>query len=197
MRIGIYSGTFDPVHKGHVAFALAAIEKAQLDTVYFAPEIKPRRKQHCTHIAHRIAMLRLAVRLHPKLEVLELPDANFAPQKTYARLRALFPTDEIVLLVGEDLLEHMHLWPYVDQLLPNIELAIGYRKAHSKESLTNLMQKLPTQPKDYYFVTTQYGGISSMTIRQDLINKKRSQDILKSIANYANNEWLYHDLSKD
>ena len=196
MRIGIYSGTFDPVHKGHIAFALEAAKVAQLDKVFFAPEMKPRRKENSTHVAHRITMLRLALRLHPKLDILELPDAHFTPRKTYARLRSYFPNDNLVLLMGEDLLMYMHTWPYVEHMLPHIEIAIGLRENHTKASIDKLITELPAQPQDYCIVQTSYSSISSMKVRQDLIKRRESKDIIKSVAKYAQAEWLYHDLSK-
>ena len=196
MRIGIYSGTFDPVHKGHIAFALESIESAKLDKVYFAPEIKPRRKQQSSHVAHRLAMLNLAVRSYKKLAVLELPDAFFTPLKTYGRLRAKFPEDEIILLVGEDLLENMHLWPHIEILLPNIELAVGLRKNHSKQSAKKLIAELPAQPKKSFFIKSVHAPVSSMHIRESLIANKNSKDIVESVAKYAKEQWLYHDISK-
>jgi len=196
MRIGIYSGTFDPVHKGHVAFALQASEKAQLDKVFFVPERKPRRKAHCTHIAHRIAMIELAVRAHSGLHVLELPEAYFEPRKTYTRLQAMFPDDTIVLLLGDDLLEHMPLWPHVDQLLSRVELVVGIRMQHDQDSIQKLLSQLPVQPQNYYLIQTNYDSVSSMKIRQALSQHKKSTDILASVAQYAKKEWLYHDLSR-
>ncbi len=196
MRIGIYSGTFDPVHKGHVAFALQAAEKARLDKVFFVPERKPRRKANCTHIAHRIAMIKLAVRTHALLDVLELPEAYFEPRKTYARLQAIFPDDTIVLLLGEDLLEHMPLWPHVDQLLARVELVVGFRMQHNQDSIQRLMSALPVLPKKNYLIQTNYDSVSSMKIRQTLSQHKKTTDILASVARYAEKEWLYHDLSR-
>ena len=196
MRIGIYSGTFDPVHKGHIAFALEACKRAKLDAVYFAPEIKPQRKQQCTHIAHRLAMLRLAVRSQPKLNVLELPDAHFTPLKTYGRIRALFPEDEIVLLIGEDLLEHMAQWSGIDKMLPHVELAVGLRAKHTAESAQQFVNDLPAQPKAYYFVRSRFAAVSSMSIRAKLIAHQDTTDTLLSIQRYAQKEWLYHDLTK-
>ena len=49
-RIGIYAGTFDPVHAGHVAFALQSLEAAKLDRVYFLPERRPRGKRQVKNI---------------------------------------------------------------------------------------------------------------------------------------------------
>ena len=87
-RIGIYAGAFDPVHKGHVSFALQAIELAGLDEVAFVPEPRPRNKAGVTHLSHRIAMLRLAVKGHPKLKILEVPDKQFLVATSLPRLRA-------------------------------------------------------------------------------------------------------------
>lgn len=196
MRIGIYSGTFDPIHKGHIAFALEAAQTAHLDAIYFAPETKPRRKESATHIAHRVAMIRLAVRQHPTLDLIELPDASFEPRKTFARLRALFPNDDLVLLIGEDVLEHMHTWPHINQLLPHIDLVIGCREKHTEVSLIALIAALPVQPKKYFFVKTAYANVASMKIRQDIIKNNKNPDLLQTVARYAHEEWLYHDLSK-
>ena len=65
-RIGIFAGTFDPVHKGHISFALQAIEAAGLDEVVFLPEPRPRHKQSVTDQSHRIAMINLAIKAYPK-----------------------------------------------------------------------------------------------------------------------------------
>ncbi|HEU5121705.1 MAG TPA: adenylyltransferase/cytidyltransferase family protein, partial [Candidatus Saccharimonadales bacterium] len=59
-RIGIYSGTFDPVHYGHIAFAASAIRACNLDEVVFLPEPQPRYKAGVTDIAHRLALLTMA-----------------------------------------------------------------------------------------------------------------------------------------
>ncbi|MEI8338988.1 MAG: adenylyltransferase/cytidyltransferase family protein, partial [bacterium] len=77
-RIGIFSGSFDPVHEGHIEFALQAIKVAKLDYLYFLPDIEPRHKSDVTHVAHRLEMLNLAIKPHPSLRVLELPDKKFS-----------------------------------------------------------------------------------------------------------------------
>ncbi len=71
-KVGILAGTFDPIHIGHIAFALRAIEKAQLDKVILLPEREPRRKRNVTDFNHRLSMLKLSVKSFELLEVLEL-----------------------------------------------------------------------------------------------------------------------------
>ena len=67
VRIGIFAGTFDPVHAGHIAFALQAAEIAKLDEVVFIPERRPLSKSSTEHFGHRVAMIRQAIMPHSKL----------------------------------------------------------------------------------------------------------------------------------
>ena len=144
-RIGIFSGSFDPVHKGHIAFALEAADVAKLDKVYFAPEVKPRRKPGITHIAHRLAMLQLVVRSQPRLDVVELPGKYFLPQTTLAHLHQRFPKDKLVLLLGSDLFEHLvehsEQWPNVEALLGQVELVVSARAGQTDEALRAMVMR--------------------------------------------------------
>ena len=88
MRIGIYAGTFDPVHIGRVTFALQSLEAAKLDEVYFLPERRPRGKATPEHFGHRVGMLKRALEPHERLRVLELVDVNFSVEKDIAEAEA-------------------------------------------------------------------------------------------------------------
>src|SRR5271170_320213 len=99
-RIGIYSGTFDPVHSGHVAFALQAMKDARLDLIYFLPERRPRHKQGVAHFAHRIAMLKHAARPYRNFKVMELTDISFLPERTIPKLCREFSGHQLVFLFG-------------------------------------------------------------------------------------------------
>ena len=87
VRIGIYSGTFDPVHIGHITFALQAMKTARLDQIVFLPERMPRRKQSAEHYGHRAAMLERALRPYPSMGVLELADKSFTIARTWPHCR--------------------------------------------------------------------------------------------------------------
>src|SRR5215469_15176515 len=101
-RIGIYTGVFNPVHTGHIAFALQAMKVAKLDSVVFVPERNPRFKPEAEHFAHRVAMLKRAVRPHLSMAVLELVDRHFTVQRTWPQLESIFAGDTLVLLTGSD-----------------------------------------------------------------------------------------------
>lgn len=195
-RIGIISGSFDPVHKGHIAFALSAAEAADLDMVYFAPEVHPRRKPHVSHFGHRLAMLRLAIRPYKNLDVLDLPDRYFLPKVTLPRLQNKFPESRLVLLLGSDLFEHMQLWPDVESMLPQVGLLIGARGAYDVAQVLEHSHKLPRQPLELQVIDSIERQVSSSSIRADIVAGKTSQDIVESVASYAKKHWLYHDISK-
>lgn len=195
-RIGIFSGTFDPVHKGHIAFALLAAEKAELDEVWLAPEVKPRRKPHVTHYAHRVAMLKLAARPHKKLHVLELPDRYFLPAQTLAKLRHKFPNDQLLLLLGSDLFEHLHLWPRVDVMLHGMGLVVGARGTYEVSHALARLPELPAQPREFHVLDSVERHASSAAVRADLREGKASDHLVKSVADYATKHWLYHDIQR-
>src|SRR2546423_3377072 len=146
-RIGIYAGTFDPVHSGHITFALQALEAAKLDKVYFLPERRPRNKQHVEHFGHRVAMLKRATKPYPQFEVLELVDVSFNAERTLPKLRKQFKDSRLVFMFGSDIVPGLQTWPHSDQLLSGNELVIGLRHQAGRESLHKIIEDWPTQPK--------------------------------------------------
>ncbi len=196
-KIGIFSGAFDPVHKGHVAFALAAVEAAGLSKVYFAPEAKPRRKPGVTHISHRLAMLKLATRAHPKLDVIELPDKYFLSTTTLPRITKLFPESDLHILIGSDHLVHMPYWPRVDYLLKNTGLVIGVRGHDDVADTLERIMNLPTQPKSIHVVDSPEPDLASGKVREQLRNHSPSKEILPSVQAYAKKHWLYVDVGRN
>lgn len=190
-RIGIFSGVFDPVHKGHIGFALAAINKANLDEVYLLVEAKPRRKASITHVAHRIAMAKLATVHHPKLAVLELPERQFSVAKTMPRLRHRFPAEKLVMLVGSDMLEHMSNWPLVNRMLEQVELVVARRLNTAESAVKQLVQALPIAPNAVHIIMSPTPKISSRQIRKSIKLDKSVAAALPSIRSYITDNWLY------
>lgn len=187
-RIGIFAGSFDPVHKGHVAFALAAIKSAKLEAVYFLPEVKPRRKAEISHISHRVVMLKLAVKPYPKLKVLELPDKQLWVSRTLPRLHKQFPNAELLLLIGSDYeLEHMPNWPNIEHLLQKMGLIIAARKTAPSFSL-------PGMPKELHLLKSPKPDVSSGQIRQAIRDNKKANGSVDAIDKYIKDNWLYSSM---
>ncbi len=193
-RIGIYSGTFNPVHSGHISFALQALTQAGLDKVYLMPERHHRQKTDVVHYAHRVAMLRQAIKPHPGLALLETADISFSVDRTLPRLKRQFATDELVFLMGSDLLGGLAGWPGVDKLIGGFELVIGVRDG-DQTKLPQLIGQLPFKPKRLQLINSYASGVSSTKIREALRSRSETKGVLTSVERYSNRNWLYISLA--
>lgn len=189
-KIGIFSGTFDPVHGGHIAFALDAIQAAGLAKVYFLPEARPRRKQGVTHYAHRLAMLKLALKPYAKLDVLELPDKQFSVVRTLPRIKKKLPGSQLYLLIGSDTLEFLNTgqWPDTELLLEQARLIVGVRSSHD---IAMSRQALEGMSHEGLVVEAAKPGASSRDIRRAVGQGKNHPDALKVLNGYIKQNWLY------
>lgn len=190
-RIGIYAGTFDPVHAGHVSFALQAIEAAGLDCVYFLPERRPHRKQGVEHFGHRVAMLKKAARPHRKLKVLELEDVSFTVKTSLPRLQNRFSGAELSFLVGSDVASQIIEWPNANRLLQTSELIVGVRTEDSESIMQNTIAAWPVQPRALHVFTSHASAVSSRSVREALNQRRYVPGLLKSVEHYSNRNWLY------
>ena len=120
-RIGLFGGSFDPVHLGHLLVALAAREELQLDRLIFVPAtqspFKPERKP--TTARERVRLLRLALAGWPWCEIDEQELQRGGISYTIDTLRDYskrFSTAEIFYLIGADHASQLHRWRDADEL---------------------------------------------------------------------------------
>lgn len=196
-RIGIYSGTFDPVHAGHIAFALQAIKEAKLDEVYFLPERRPRYKPVPEHFGHRTAMLTRAIRPHRHLGILELPDIYFDVSRTLPKLKHEFPGAELVFLMGSDVALGLNLWPKIEKLLSNSGLVIALRNDHSANEVKVSISFCASQPDFIKIFAMPTTNVSSTKIRHALRTNQSAAGLLSSVNQYARAQWLYASVSNE
>lgn len=194
-RIGIYSGTFDPVHAGHLSFALQALAEARLDAVYFLPERRPRGKTGIEHFGHRAAMLKRATRPYRKLRVLELEDVSFTVATTLPRLQKKFPKAQLVFLVGSDVTAHLPQWNNIGQLLKQTELVVGVRAADDPVLVQESIERWPAQPLGTTVIKSSAPAVSSRKIREALRRREYVPGLLRSVERYSNRNWLYVSLA--
>ena len=195
-RIGIYIGRFDPVHSGHVSFALLAVQTARLDRVYLLPERQPRSKPGITHYAHRLAMLRQAVRPHPALDVLDMPDRNFTVARTLPRLHTRFADDDLFLLLGSDVLPGMADWPDIGMLLLRCGLIIGEREDDRLIDVAAELSVLPPSVHGTLIVQSCHPRLSARLVRDALMRRQSAPGLLASVRRYALQHWLYASLGE-
>jgi nicotinate-nucleotide adenylyltransferase len=146
-RIGIFGGTFDPVHLGHLVMAEQCREAGQLDQVWFIPAARPPHKQDrpLTSFAQRAEMLALAIAGMPAFRVNELEKERAGPSytaDTLAELHRLHPQNDFALLLGSDCLPDLPQWHEPEQILELAELLIYARPSWPVLTAESLRESL-------------------------------------------------------
>ncbi len=147
MKIGIFGGTFDPPHIGHLVIAEHALAQLCLDAVWFVPVGQPPHKPNhrITAAPHRLAMTMLATADHARFCVSTLDLDRPPPHYTvglFTLLRAQHPSTEFVFIMGADALADLPQWHQPQQLLALTTLAVAARPEVSVD-LERLEQHLP------------------------------------------------------
>lgn len=147
MRIGIYGGSFNPVHNGHIYLAETAAVELELDKIYLLPSrISPHRSsEEYASGKDRMVMLKLACEEYEKLCPCDYELKN--DRKSYTvytveEFRRRFPDDELYLLVGSDMLLCFEKWYRFEDILREVTLAVISRNNGDIEQLRKKAEEL-------------------------------------------------------
>ncbi|MBX3602821.1 MAG: nicotinate-nucleotide adenylyltransferase [Rubrivivax sp.] len=189
-RVGLFGGTFDPVHVAHVALAHAALDALELDEVRWVPTGQPWQKdRRITPAAQREAMVRLAIAHEPRFVLdrieIERPGPSFTLD-TVRELQAAWPGRTWVLIVGQDQYAGLHTWRDWRELLGRVTLAVANRPGPAREPAPEVRdfahQVVPLPMLD----------VSATAIRERIA---AGEDISKlvppEVARYIENHGLY------
>lgn len=147
MRIGVFGGTFDPIHLGHLILAETCREQGRLDRVLFIPAGLPPHKQGREMSAGnaRSEMLEFAIAGHPEFSVDRSEIKRSGPSYTVDTLRALrqeHPADELFLLMGADSLAEFHSWKEPREIATLAGLIVVNRGSQAPPELESLVPLL-------------------------------------------------------
>lgn len=132
-RIGIYGGTFNPPHIGHISAAVEAVKRLNLDRLLLIPDrIAPHKQlpEDSADPQQRLNMLRMAVDGIPKLEVSDIELRREGKSYTYLTVLALseqYPNAQFVLLMGTDMFLCFDKWMHPEMIIANASLGVLYR----------------------------------------------------------------------
>ena len=117
-KIGVFGGTFDPVHVGHLAIAQAALDTAGLDRVVFVPAVRSplKDREPAARAADRLAMLQAATKGEPHFAVSTIELDRDGPSYTVDTLEALRGEGQLFLIVGSDALAELARWRSPDRI---------------------------------------------------------------------------------
>jgi nicotinate-nucleotide adenylyltransferase len=174
MRIGIFGGTFDPVHLGHLILAELARDHVGLDEVWWVVAHRPPQKegQPLTRFEARAEMVELAIAGNPAFRVEAMEKERDAPSytaETLSILRRRHPEHEFSLLVGGDSLAELHLWREPARIVAQASLAVMARPGSPTPSEAELRSRLdlaPSQQLSLTVVPSPQIDIASRALRQ-------------------------------
>ncbi len=159
MNLALFGGTFDPIHRGHITVARAAVDALSLKQVWFVPADIPPHKQKSpiTSFHHRYAMVALALAgekdMIPSLAEAPDPDAGAKRQPSYSLetvrrvKKSLGKSDRLYFLIGMDAFQDIAKWYKAEELLAECEFIVAARPGFSLADVaSSLPQKLRPSP---------------------------------------------------
>jgi len=197
VRVGVLGGTFDPVHRGHVALAKAALQCASLDLVLVVPAGEPpHRGQPKASAADRLEMCRLALAGEERIEVSDIelrrPGASYTVD-TLRGLQAERPRDELHLILGWDAARDLRSWKERDEVLRRARLVIVDRPGLPGPNLQDLRES-GINPRRTLVCRQSTPDIKASDIRRRLARREgepAADRLEASVAAYIREKHLY------
>lgn len=152
-RIGIFGGSFDPPHIGHIQAAKQAVEALNLDRLLVIPVASPPHKGGCRASGeHRLAMVRLACKDEPSIEVSDHEIARGGTSYTYETVQAfreMYPDAQLYLLMGSDMFQSFHTWKHPKKILAQATPVV-FCRGDKDEKAKNQAQKEVLEAQGYH-----------------------------------------------
>jgi nicotinate-nucleotide adenylyltransferase len=182
MKIAIYSGSFNPVHNGHMAIATKVIEQAGVDELWFliSPQNPLKKDWLLMPENDRLAMVKLAIEDEPKMKASDfefhLPRPTFTIT-TLDSLKSNFPQHDFILLVGGDNLSLIQRWYQYKRIVDDYGLIVYPRPGYSIENFMNL--------PNVQIINAPFLLISATEIRSKIKNDESIEDLVPpKVAEY-------------
>ena len=177
MKIGLYFGTFNPIHIGHLIVANHLVEFSDLDEVWLVvtPHNPHKQKNTLLNDYTRLEMAHLATEDYPKLKPSDIEFKLAQPNytiDTLAYLEEKYPKHQFALIMGEDNLDTFHKWKNYEVILDRYSIYVYPRVSEIKKE--NNLRKHP----NVQLINAPIVEISSTFIRDSIKNKKNIQPLL-------------------
>ncbi len=191
-NIGLYFGSFNPVHVGHLALANFIVENSELDEIWFivSPQNPYKSLSLLAGASHRVNMLELSIKNYSKFKVCDIELSLPTPSYTYATLRELsnsHPDFNFTIIIGGDNLADLKRWKNTEEILNKYAFLVYPRPGYdiNKDELN----------ENINIVYAPVFDIDSTTIRKGISEGKNySYLIPKEAHNYIINNKLYNTI---
>ena len=186
-KIGLFGGTFDPPHLGHIILAAEVLQQLALDKVIWVltPDSPFKTEQRKVDIRHRVEMVKRAIADDAAFDIslleMERPGPHYTAD-TVALFRKKFPTDELTLLLGGDSLAGFPTWYKPDEILRHID-AIGVMLRPGEGlSIDSALDEYPQLKSKIKLIQAPLLQISSSDIRHRILSGKHYRHYLPALV---------------
>ena len=197
-RIGIYGGTFNPPHVGHLRGAAQAIEALGLDKLLLIPDrIAPHKviPSGSPTPEQRLEMLRIAAGDHPKMEVSDIELKREGPSYSYItveQLREIYPDAKLYLLMGTDMFTSFLTWKNPERILKNAVLAVMCRGDRGERAaIAAQKQVIEDMGYEVELIENDVTVISSTQMRRLLAFRCAGDFLPEGVLDYIREKRLY------
>src|SRR5919109_4562595 len=196
-RLGLFGGTFDPPHVGHLILASEAKSQLELSRVLWTvtPDPPHKQDQPITSLEHRLAMVRLAIENDPSFELSDVELSRPGPHYTVDAIKLLAqqnPEAEIVPILGGDSLNDLPTWHQPKELLYAAHWVGVMRRPGEQTNLEALERELPGISSKIHYVDAPLLEIASREIRERVAAGKPFRYYLpESVYEYIERNHLY------
>ena len=198
MKIGIYGGTYNPPHTGHLQAAKEAVRLLDLDKLLLIPDrIAPHKEIPAGSPApeQRLEMLRIAAAECPEMEVSDIELRREGPSYSYLTVEALreqYPEAELILLMGTDMFLSFHTWREPERILKQASLGVFYRgEKGEKEKILAKKQEMEASGARVELVENQILSISSTQLRRMIAFQCADPFLPCGVGDYIREKALY------
>lgn len=192
MKIGLYFGSFNPIHIGHIIIANHLVEFSNLDQIWMVvtPHNPLKKKDSLLNNYHRLQMVFLATESFPRILPSDIEFKLTQPNytiNTLIHLNEKFPQHEFSLIMGKDNLKSFHKWKNYEMILKNHHIYVYPRI--SVDEISNL--EFENHPKIHH-IDAPIIEISSTFIRENIKKGKNIAPLLPTkVSEYINHNLFY------
>ena len=197
-RIGIYGGTFNPPHIGHIRAAMDAVRTLALTKLYVIPDrIAPHKEipEGSPSPQQRLEMIRVALSGESNVEILDIELRREGKSYTYEtveQLHVLHPDAELILLMGTDMFLSFHEWRCTEKILAQASLGVFYRGDRGeKAAIAARKAEMETAGHRIYLVCNDVVDISSSDLRRMLVFRCAAPFLPNGVGMYIRENSLY------
>lgn len=192
MKIGVFGGSFNPIHNGHIQIVLEAIKILNLDRIIVVPVGVPSHRVDVIEGIHRCRMCKLAFEdfdVKDKIIISDIEVNSLETSYTYdtlLKLKEVYKDDEFYEIIGEDSANNFKIWRDNEKILEDSKVTVFKRKGDNNLKIDECLKE------KMLILDTPYFEYSSTEIREKIIKKEKIDGLLpKKVIQYITQKNLY------